>query len=86
MPALRCSCAARPDARTPLGPTDAAGGFADANFVRRAEASGVNPMALLDNSDSYALLDATDDLLRTGLTGTNVMDVYVVLIAAVPGC
>ena len=61
------------------GPTDAAGAMADAGTLERAAAKGLNPNAFLDRHDAYTFFDATGDLLRTGLTGTNVMDVRVVL-------
>jgi hydroxypyruvate reductase/glycerate 2-kinase len=63
------------------GPTDAAGAVADAATVRRAGLLGLTPLAYLDRHDAYQFFDATGDLLRTGLTGTNVMDIRVVLIA-----
>ena len=33
----------------------------------------------LMNSDSYTYFEATGDVFKTGLTGTNVMDIVVVL-------
>jgi hydroxypyruvate reductase/glycerate 2-kinase len=62
------------------GPTDAAGAVADAATMRRAAALGLNPAHFLDRHDAYSFFDATGDLLRTGLTGTNVMDVRVILV------
>jgi hydroxypyruvate reductase/glycerate 2-kinase len=62
------------------GPTDAAGAVADADSLRRAAALGLNPTDFLDRHDAYTFFDATGDLLRTGLTGTNVMDVRVILV------
>ena len=61
------------------GPTDAAGGIVDASAVRRMREAGVDPVAALDDNDSYRALDAGDALLRTGATGTNVADVAVFL-------
>ena len=63
------------------GPTDAAGAVADAATLARAEALGLEPAAFLARHDAYAFFAQTDDLLRTGLTETNVMDVHVFLVA-----
>lgn len=63
------------------GPTDAAGGFGDGGLRERCSAAGVDLEGRLADSDSYGLLDATGDLLRTGLTGTNVMDLQIVLVS-----
>ncbi len=59
------------------GPTDAAGGFADGSSWERAESMRLDPAGALRRNDSYPLLDATGDLLRTGPTGTNVMDLVI---------
>ena len=61
------------------GPTDAAGGIVDAWAVLRMQEAGVDPVAALEDNDSYRALDAGDALLRTGATGTNVADVAVFL-------
>ncbi len=62
------------------GPTDAAGAIADAGTLTRATANGLSPSDHLDRHDAYPFFEATGDLLKTGLTGTNVMDVRVILI------
>ncbi|SFU21167.1 hydroxypyruvate reductase [Sedimentitalea nanhaiensis] len=62
------------------GPTDAAGGLVDAGTMDRMVAAGVDAKALLENNDSYAALNAVDDLVITGATGTNVADVQVMLV------
>jgi len=62
------------------GPTDAAGGVTSGRTMERARALGMNPRAVLEANDSYTLLEATGDLLKTGPTGTNVMDVRVLLV------
>ena len=62
------------------GPTDAAGASADADTLDRAAALGLKPLTFLERHDAYTFFDATGDLLRTGLTGTNVMDVRVILV------
>lgn len=61
------------------GPTDAAGGIVDKNTVQRIRDAGLDPIALLENNDSYSALKAAGDLLMTGATGTNVADVQVFL-------
>jgi hydroxypyruvate reductase/glycerate 2-kinase len=64
------------------GPTDAAGAVADESTLTRAAAAGLNPDAHLERHDAYTLFEATGDLLKTGLTQTNVMDVRVLLVGA----
>lgn len=59
------------------GPTDAAGGVVDENTLVRLRDAGVDPLAALDNNDSYRALEASGDLLMTGGTGTNVADLQV---------
>ncbi|MGZ8160150.1 MAG: glycerate kinase type-2 family protein [Methylobacter sp.] len=62
------------------GPTDAAGGIVDPNSTKRMTQAGANPIELLKNNDSYSALKASDDLVNTGATGTNVADLQIVLI------
>jgi glycerate 2-kinase len=62
------------------GPTDAAGALADESTLTRAATIGLDPAAYLERHDAYSFFEATGDLLKTGLTQTNVMDVRVVLI------
>jgi hydroxypyruvate reductase len=61
------------------GPTDAAGAIVDAATVARAAAAGADASEALERNDSYALLAASGDLLRSGPTNTNLLDLYVVL-------
>jgi glycerate 2-kinase len=63
------------------GPTDAAGAVADGDTARRARAAGLDPARHLDQNDAYPLFEALGDLVRTGPTRTNVMDLHVVLVA-----
>lgn len=65
------------------GPTDAAGAITDGACHRRAARLGLDPEAFLARHDSYRFFERTEGLLKTGLTGTNVMDMTVVLIGAV---
>jgi hydroxypyruvate reductase len=62
------------------GPTNAAGGFAFGDSVARMNAAGLDPHALLANNDAYHALAAVDDLLITGPTRTNVMDLVLGLV------
>lgn len=62
------------------GPTDAAGALVDGGTCERARAAGFSADDALARHDAYALLAATRDLVKTGPTGTNVMDVLVVLV------
>jgi hydroxypyruvate reductase len=64
------------------GPTDAAGAFADGDTVARALSLGLDPLAALANNDSHPFFDRLGDLLRTGPTGTNVMDLYLFTVGA----
>jgi hydroxypyruvate reductase len=61
------------------GPTDAAGAKADGGTVGRAQALGYDLWEHLQNNDSYPVFDALGDLIKTGPTGTNVMDVHLLL-------
>ena len=62
------------------GPTDAAGACADADTLSRARRLGLDPRTFLDRHDAYNFFEGTGDLLKTGLTRTNVMDVRVFLV------
>ncbi len=66
------------------GPTDTAGGIVDRNTLKRMTEAGVNPIELLENNDSYTALKASDDLVITGATGTNVADLQILLIQPAP--
>jgi glycerate 2-kinase len=57
------------------GPTDAAGGLVDQGTWKRIKAKGIDPAGALASHDAYPALAASGDLLRTGATGTNVMDI-----------
>ena len=62
------------------GPTDAAGALADHTTVRRASSAGLDIRRHLDNNDAYPLFQRLGDLLITGPTRTNVMDLRVILV------
>jgi hydroxypyruvate reductase len=61
------------------GPTDAAGAFADGGTLARAQAAGFEATRNLDENNAYPLFEALGDLLITGATRTNVMDLYLLL-------
>jgi glycerate 2-kinase len=58
------------------GPTDAAGAICDGETVHR----GPDAPSFLANNDAYRYFERLDDLVKTGPTGTNVMDVRIVLV------
>ena len=62
------------------GPTDAAGAIADWTTCARAEQHGLHPREALENNDAYPFLARLGDLLITGPTQTNVMDVRIMLV------
>jgi glycerate-2-kinase len=62
------------------GPTDAAGAIITSTTVRRAQEARLDPQAALARSDSYSFFQALGDLIITGPTGTNVMDIFVGLV------
>ena len=62
------------------GPTDAAGAIADGDTLTRARAKGLDPWDHLQRNNSYPFFEALGDLLMTGPTRTNVMDVRIMLI------
>ncbi len=63
------------------GSTDAAGAIVDNTTYYRAVKQELNPMTYLKNNDSYHFFEKIGDLLITGPTNTNVMDVRLILIA-----
>lgn len=56
------------------GPTDDAGAVVDGGTVARGVAEGFEPRQALLNADAGSFLEASGDLIQTGPTGTNVMD------------
>ena len=61
------------------GPTDAAGAVADWTTCARAEQHGLRPRQALENNDAYPFFERLGDLIITGPTQTNVMDVRIAL-------
>ena len=68
------------------GPTDAAGAIVDGNTAILARSLGLDPAQHLDDNDSYSFFRRLDALsggqahFITGPTGTNVMDMQVLLL------
>ncbi len=68
------------------GPTDAAGAAVDGGTAEKARTAGLDPAAFLGNNDSYSFFSRLDALadekhhLKTGPTGTNVMDLQIILV------
>ena len=63
------------------GPTDAAGAIATGDSLRRAQTIGLDARRHLARNDAYPFFKALGDLVITGPTGTNVMDIHLLLAA-----
>lgn len=63
------------------GPTDAAGAVVDGATALRVRAARLDLADQLRNNDTLRALDAAGAVMRTGATGTNVMDVHIATIA-----
>ncbi|MGH7381659.1 MAG: glycerate kinase type-2 family protein [Candidatus Methylomirabilales bacterium] len=61
------------------GPTDAAGAVADGDTWTRAKEIGLDPLRALEENDAYHFFEGLGDLIKTGPTLTNVMDVILLL-------
>lgn len=62
------------------GPTDAAGAICDGFTVSRAKKKNLDPKEYLDQNDSYHFFQQLGDLIKTGPTNTNVMDIHIILV------
>ncbi|KAK3104040.1 hypothetical protein FSP39_023938 [Pinctada imbricata] len=65
------------------GPTDAAGAIVNQYFVQNCENQNLDIETYLENNDVFNLLSQVkngSDLVKTGLTGTNVMDIHIILV------
>jgi hydroxypyruvate reductase len=62
------------------GPTTAAGGIADPTSFERARRRGLDARRALAENDSHPFLAGLDDLVVTGPTGSNLMDLYLGLV------
>ncbi len=63
------------------GASEAAGAFADGRTCFRARSQNLDPDLFLEENDSNSFFSALGGLLVTGATGTNVMDVQILLCA-----
>jgi len=64
------------------GPTDAAGALGDGNTVERAEVLGLKPQIFLSENNTYRFFEQLGDLMITGPTNTNVMDLRIMLVGS----
>ncbi len=62
------------------GPIDAAGAICDGQSRLNAREIGVSARQHLAQNNSYDFFDKLDDLIITGPTGTNVMDIGIVIV------
>ena len=62
------------------GPTPAAGAIVDPLTINRGKEKGMDALEYLGNNDSYHFFQKTEELLVTGPTNTNVMDVRIMLV------
>ena len=62
------------------GPTDAAGAIADGETMTRANQLKLNSLKYLQDNNSYYYFEKLNDLVKTGPTNTNVMDIRIMLI------
>jgi glycerate-2-kinase len=67
------------------GPTEHAGAVVDAGTVDRGRRRGLDAAAHLAANNSAAYLEATNDVIDVGPTGTNVGDLWIVLQGFVAG-
>jgi glycerate 2-kinase len=59
------------------GPTDYAGALVDGRTVEKGMAAGLTPEEALASADAGRFLATSHDLIETGPTGTNVMDLII---------
>ena len=62
------------------GPTDAAGAFASYEILQTAKLMDLPMDEYFSRNDSYTFFDSCGYLFKTGLTGTNVCDIQLILI------
>jgi glycerate-2-kinase len=73
-------CCASVDTDGSDGPTDIAGGIVDGETVARTEELSIEIAEFLKNHNSSAALKMLEDTIITGHTGTNIVDLRVILI------
>jgi glycerate-2-kinase len=62
------------------GPTEATGAIADGQTVNRAARKGLGALASLKDNDSFGFFSALADLVTTGPTNTNLLDLHLLLV------
>jgi len=62
------------------GQTEEAGAICNGQTIERAKEIGLDVVKFLDNNDSNNFFNKLEDLIITGSTNTNVMDVQIILI------
>jgi hydroxypyruvate reductase/glycerate 2-kinase len=62
------------------GPTDAAGAIVTSQMISEAVKHGLEPQDYLRRNDSYTFFSTIKGLVITGPTGTNVMDIQLILL------
>ena len=66
------------------GPTDAAGALADGSTITRAARRNLDARASLEANDSHRFFSGLGDLIKTGPTNTNLLDLYLLLVGPLP--
>ena len=61
------------------GASEAAGAIVDGKTYQRSRSEGLNPVTFLKDNDSYGFFSQLEDAIHTGLTGTNVNDLMVLV-------
>jgi glycerate-2-kinase len=61
------------------GNSPAAGAIVDSTTIDRAQTIGLDPSTFIERSDTYSFFVALGDAIASGLTGTNVRDVRILL-------
>lgn len=62
------------------GPTDAAGAFINEQTWKKAIELKLDPQKFLEENNSYNFFNSVGTLIKTGTTGTNVMDIQIGLL------
>ena len=67
------------------GPCDSAGAVVDMETIAAAIEQGIDPVKHLDDNNSYSFFSSVGGgqyMIKTGLTGTNVMDLHVLVVSS----
>lgn len=66
------------------GPTDAAGAVADGSTITRASRRNLDARLALEANGSHRVFSGLGDLIKTGPTNTNLMDLHLLLVGPLP--